>query len=100
MQEIPDKPKVLEYGKTRGRSVSFAVRLLIYLMPLWCALIITAAFVPRRKHDDEYWAAAAILAFTASVGCVVWRWWLLAAYCAVVGLLVCAVMKHIIWLPI
>jgi hypothetical protein len=81
-------PVVLDYAPRLRRGGAAAV---IWLMPLWCGLIIAAAWWPGAHGDDPLWLAAMGLPFVAFVGCALRRRWTLAWYCLAVSAIVAAV---------
>jgi hypothetical protein len=56
-----------------------------FLMPLWCALIITTAYLPVRKNDDPYWWASFVFAFCAGIVLLATKRVRLGAYSLVVA---------------
>jgi hypothetical protein len=74
-----EKP-VLDYAspsRERFRSLDT----LLWLMPVWCGLIIATVFWSGRPGDDPLWYVAMALSLAAAVGCAFRRRWILAWYC-------------------
>jgi membrane protease YdiL (CAAX protease family) len=81
---------VLDYATGSPRAAR-ATDVLVWLMPIWCAIIIALAYWPVRHRDDPFWFAAMGLPFAVFLGCAVRRRWALAWYCLAVCLVVTAV---------
>jgi hypothetical protein len=90
MPQPPSKPpRVMDYASPAVRRRP-AGRLLVWLMPLWCLVIILAAHVLGLR-DDPFWFAAMILPLLAAVRSAVLREWSLALYGVAIALLVLGV---------
>jgi len=65
-------------------------RLFVWLMPLWCFLIVITAYVLRLR-DDPFWFAAMGLPVVVALVCAARRQWTLALYSFAIGFVVLAV---------
>ena len=78
---------ILDYS-TRPRKAHL-LRLLGWLMPLWCALIILVAYWPiRHRSDDPYWLVGIVLPFLAGCAFLIRGVGPVGVYCVMVSLLV------------
>jgi hypothetical protein len=57
---LQESPAILDYA-TPQRSVARPLRVLAWLMPLWCVLLVAAGLWPLRRHDDTCWFVAMAL---------------------------------------
>ena len=89
-QSPTDKPAILDYATTSHRGSRLADALL-WLTPIWCALVIAATYWPKRHHDDAFWYAAILLSFAAFLLSASRSRRGLAWYCLIVCLVVLAV---------
>src|SRR3954465_9100196 len=90
MSHSPPSNTVLDYATGSHRRAR-ATDVLVWLMPGWCAIIVTLAYWPVRHHDDEFWYAAMALPLAVFVGCAIRRRWILAWYCLAVCFVVTAI---------
>ena len=84
------EPAVLHYAAIECRAPS-RMDLLVWLLPLWCALVVAFAYWPVRHNDDGFWYVAIAVPLVASVACVIRRRRALALYSLAVGVAVGAV---------
>jgi hypothetical protein len=86
----PGTSSVLNYAAPARQRIRL-LDAIVWLMPVWCVLIIGAAYFPVRHRDDPFWFAAMGLPFAAAFGCAFRRRWGLAWYCLAICLVVTAI---------